>query len=345
MSLIHPDSLECTKSELDIFYIPPTQYSILSGRWVEYQPLSPLQTGQISELKNVGSNPIEFQFSGDNCYIDIAKTYLFLQAQILTENGSRLKDEMICAPVNLFMHSLFQQIDVELNGTLVTQSQNTYPYRSMIETLLSYGQDSKKSHLTSSLFYKDDAKYFDSIDLEGENVNKGFVKRHEIIKGSKVFDMYGRLHTDLFAQERFLTGDIKVKLRLSRSKDSFCLIGDKNTNYVTNITNAILYVRKVNINADIITAHRRMLDKTPLKYPIKRVETRSFVVSSNVMESEFTISNKIPNLLVVGFVDGVAFNGSYSSNPFKFDHFNLSNIDLKLKGHCTTYWSKFRFSK
>jgi hypothetical protein len=49
-----------------------------------------------------------------------------------------------------------------------------------------------------------------------------------------------------------------------------------------------------------------MLDKTPLKYPIKRVETRSFVVSSNVMESEFTISNKIPNLLVVGFVDGVA---------------------------------------
>ncbi len=81
---------------------------------------------------------------------------------------------------------------------------------------------------------------------EGENVNKGFVKRHEIIKGSKVFDMYW-WHTDLFAQERFLTGDIKVKLRLSRSKDSFCIIGDKNTNYVTNITNAILYVRKVNL--------------------------------------------------------------------------------------------------
>jgi hypothetical protein len=101
ISLKNPDSLECTKSELDIFYIPPTQYSILSGRWVEYQPLSRLQTGQIIELKNVGSNPIEFQFSGDNCYIDIAKTYLFLQAQILTENGSRLKDEMICAPVNL----------------------------------------------------------------------------------------------------------------------------------------------------------------------------------------------------------------------------------------------------
>ncbi len=158
MSLIHPDSLECTKSELDIFYIPPTQYIYDGLKW----PLSPLQTGQMSELKNVGSKPIEFQFSGDNCYIDIAKTYLFLQAQILTENGSRLKDEMICAQVNLFMHSLFQQIDVELNGTLVTQSQNTYPYRSMIETLLSYGQDSKKSHLTSSLFYKDDAKCFDS---------------------------------------------------------------------------------------------------------------------------------------------------------------------------------------
>jgi hypothetical protein len=333
MSLIHPDSLECTKSELDLFYIPPTQYSLLSGRWVEYQPISPLQTAQISELKNVGSNPIEFQFSGDNCYIDMSKTYIFLQAQILCDDGSRLKENMICAPINLFMHSLFSQIDIELNGTLVTQSQNTYPYRSMIETLLSYGQDSKKSHLTSSLFYKDDAGCFDSKELNGENSNTGFISRHEIIKGSKVFDMYGRLHGDLFAQERFLTGDIKVKIRLTRSKDSFCLIGDGNANYVTNITNATLYVRKVNINPDIITAHKRMLDKTPLKYPVKKIETKSFVVSSNVMDSEFTITNRIPNLLVVGFVDGVAFNGSYSTNPFKFEHFNLSNIDLKLEGH------------
>jgi hypothetical protein len=203
----------------------------------------------------------------------------------------------------------------------------------MIETLLSYGQVSKKSHLTSSLFYKDDAGCFDSKELNGENSNTGFISRHEIIKGSKVFDMYGRLHGDLFAQERFLTGDIKVKIRLTRSKDSFCLIGDGNANYVTNITNATLYVRKVNINPDIITAHKRMLDKTPLKYPVKKIETKSFVVSSNVMDSEFTITNRIPNLLVVGFVDGVAFNGSYSTNPFKFEHFNLSNIDLKLEGH------------
>jgi hypothetical protein len=34
-----------------------------------------------------------------------------------------------------------------------------------------------------------------------------------MIKGSKVFDLVGRLHGGLFAQERFLTGDIKVKIR------------------------------------------------------------------------------------------------------------------------------------
>jgi hypothetical protein len=88
----------------------------------------------------------------------MSKTFIFLQAQILCDDGSRLKENMIYAPINLFMHS---QIDIELNGTLVTQSQNTYRYRSMIETLLNYGQDSKKSHLTSSLFYKDDADCFD----------------------------------------------------------------------------------------------------------------------------------------------------------------------------------------
>ena len=58
--------------------------------------------------------------------------------------------------MNLFLHSLFSQVDISLNGTLITASTNTYPYRAM-ETLLSYGNDAKTSQLTSAMFYKDTA--------------------------------------------------------------------------------------------------------------------------------------------------------------------------------------------
>jgi len=48
------------------------------------------------------------------------------------------------------MHSLFWQVDISLNGTQVTATTNTYPYRAMMETLLSYGDDAKKSQLTTA---------------------------------------------------------------------------------------------------------------------------------------------------------------------------------------------------
>jgi len=65
----------------------------------------------------------------------------------------------------MFLHSLFTQVDISLNGTLITASTNTYPYRAMLETLLSYGEDAKKSQLTSALFYKDKAGTIETILL------------------------------------------------------------------------------------------------------------------------------------------------------------------------------------
>ena len=38
-------------------------------------------------------------------------------------------------------------------------------------------------------------------------------------------DMMGRLHADLFFQERFMLNEVGVKIKLIRSRDTFCLIG------------------------------------------------------------------------------------------------------------------------
>jgi len=60
-------------------------------------------------------------------------------------DGGNLAADAAVDPVNLFLHGLFSQVDISLNGTLITQSTNTYPYRVILETLLSYGEDAKKS--------------------------------------------------------------------------------------------------------------------------------------------------------------------------------------------------------
>jgi len=81
---------------------------------------------------------IEFDVSGTgDDYIDFANTMLYVKAKVTQDNGNNLAANAEVGLVNLFLHSLFLQVDISLNGTLITSSTNTYPYRAMLETLLS----------------------------------------------------------------------------------------------------------------------------------------------------------------------------------------------------------------
>ena len=193
MAFIHPQSCEGVKSELDLFAVPPTQTSIDEGQWIEHQPMTSLDSG----------GPIEFVVPGTgDAYIDLANTYLFVRAKIIRGAGTNLADDTPVAPVNNWLHSLFSQVDVYLNDTLVTPSSNTYPFRAYVETLLSYGAEAKKTQLTSQLWYKDTAGHMDATQANGGNA--GLIERRRHIVGSRVVEMMGRLHVDLFMQDRFL---------------------------------------------------------------------------------------------------------------------------------------------
>ena len=40
MNFVHGKLEECTKSELDLFSVPPTQESLEKGLWIDHQPVS-----------------------------------------------------------------------------------------------------------------------------------------------------------------------------------------------------------------------------------------------------------------------------------------------------------------
>ena len=142
MAFVHRQSCEGFKSELDLFGVAPTQTSIVRSQWVEHQPTASLNSG----------GPIEFLIPGTGDeYLDFANIYLIVKTKVTSAAGADLDPATTVGPVNNWLHSLFNQVNVYLNGTLVTPSSNTYAYRSYIETLLSYGIEAKKSQLASQL--------------------------------------------------------------------------------------------------------------------------------------------------------------------------------------------------
>ena len=97
-------------------------------------------------------SPIEFEVSGTGeVYLDLANSHLYVKAKITAADGANIAADAEVGPVNNFLHSLFSQVDISLNGTLITSSTNTYPYRADIEDLLSYGSESRVAINSSSV--------------------------------------------------------------------------------------------------------------------------------------------------------------------------------------------------
>ena len=166
MALVHPNSCECTKSELDLLGVPPTQTSVEHGKWE--------LKGLTSALTDQGRYEFVVSGAGED-YIDLANTYLFVEAQIVNTDGSDLDADTDVGPVNLLMHSLFSDVSVSLSEKPVSPPTSMYPYRAYIESLLIYGPAAKESHLTGVMWYKDTPGQQDKRTTD----NKGFTARNK----------------------------------------------------------------------------------------------------------------------------------------------------------------------
>jgi hypothetical protein len=326
MAFVHEQSCECMKSELDLFSVPPTQTSIEHGTWVEYHPLSTITDGA----------PIEFDVNGTGEeYMDFANSYLYVKAKIVKGDGTNIAGDETVGPVNNFMHSLFSQVDVSLNGTQISSSTATYPYRSYIENLLSYGPASKKSQLTSALFYKDMGERMDVANPHAADNNTGLNKRASFTGASRTVDMIGRIHSDIFFQDRYMLNEVNTRIRLVRSKDAFCLMAHGGDAYKIKIVDVVLVIRKVKISPSVFLAHAKTLENGLVKYPIRRVVCKTFTVPAGNLDAthEKLFSGQLPTRIVIGCVDNEGFNGAVGRNPFNFKHFSLNEIALYLDGH------------
>lgn len=320
------DSVPCTKEELELFSVPPVQVTINDDVLVAYHPLATLSDGA----------PIEFVVPGAaDCLLDLSQSYLHIRCKVVKDTSTALVATSAVAPVNLLLHSLFSQCDCELNGKQVSNSDNGYAYRSYIETLLTYGGDAVNSHLSTQMWEKDTAGQFEETSIGDTAKNLGFKKRNKLVAASKIVDLYGRPHCDLFQQDRLLLNNVDLRLKLTRSKDAFCLMtGEANPTYRVNIMSAVLYVRRVIPSPAVLIGFSEALKTNTVKYPIRRVEIKTFTIPINSRQGNLdnVVLGNLPSFCLLGFVSNGAFNGDYSKNPFNFHHYNVNYLALQVDG-------------
>ena len=124
--LPHAGSVGTTNPMLDLFRVSPTDLSISSYRMV------PIQTF------TTGINPVEFQLDPQEDYVDLSHSYFELELTLKKNDAYNVAAADNLFSINNLAHSLFKQISVRLNGTLISPQTDTYHYKAYLETLLNY---------------------------------------------------------------------------------------------------------------------------------------------------------------------------------------------------------------
>ena len=120
---MYGSSLPKVNAKLDLFKMPPMDTSTSSNHMVTIQPFT------------TGTTPIDFQVDAQGDFVDLNRSYFDVELQLSSTDNNNLArtaddtDTMI-APVNNYCaHSIFKQINMRLNGTLISEQTPTITKR------------------------------------------------------------------------------------------------------------------------------------------------------------------------------------------------------------------------
>lgn len=306
-------------SNLSLFKNPSTDTATQKITYHEYRPARQITKG----------STIEFLIAGtSNNYLDLSKTRLRLKARILKENGDIINEPLV-GFVNLPLQSLFRQVDLSLQQQVVCPNVGShYPHRAMIDVLLNTSEGQQETVLQSQCFHKDTSSQMDTVSP----ANQGFFKRARYTGKSEVLAMEGPLYLDMTTQDRLLLNGVEVGLTLYPSSDAFCLMGPNEQRWQVEIMDAALRICHVTVNPGVILGHAEAMKKTPAMYPLLKSDIRSFTIPSGSYSfvADDVFQGQIPTELMVAMTSAAAFSGSYSKNPFNFQHFNANFVSFEV---------------
>lgn len=296
---------------------------------------------------NVGFSPnIEFDIPPSLFPIHLPSTTLYVKGRILQadkgkiikKDGTNAKGEVTLkiAPVNNMLHSMFDQLNVELNHTPVI-SANSYNYTSYLVHTLGYSKASKETWLRSCGMYYDT---FGNVEPNVPDIeavgNNGQKARFSLVQSSQTFELEGRPSAGLFHVDKLIPSMVALKLSFSRAGDRFFLMSGESTLDATCklfIDECKLRITYVELPEVIAANLEKKITAHPITYMIhNHLVCKDYTISQGVVTSELTrlFNNRIPKRLVVALISNEAKNGSYRLNPFYFTGRNVRRLALRV---------------
>jgi hypothetical protein len=100
------------------------------------------------------------------------------------------------------------------------------------------------------------------------------------------------------------------------------------------IQSMVLWVGKVKPAPTIINLINQQLTTQMAKYPLRRVEIKTFTIPSDTKSkiTDHLFQEHMPKLIVLRFVENAAFNGNAGKPPFHFQNQQVKELEISING-------------
>ena len=352
MSFIHKDSAECSSSPFELFNLPQTNTAVIKTMEVEHQPMSALQEGSAVEILVPALT---------NEYWDLHNSRLYMRVKMTRKNGNDMQANDVAAPINDIFNSFWKNVELKVGQEEISHSNSMHAYRSFIDHLLHDSDESLTSEREMRLLYKDTAGQLDAVNANKPNPNQliagddlvlnaektalersaadaalgndGLYRRYRAVQESREVELLGALSIDLFEQERYLLPGVSMRLRLTRQNQAFMVMATGD-DYQLQLLDIKLYMRKVTPAPGVILGHKDALAKTTAKYPVTSKKVTSVALPAGIHDkkTETIFEGQLPKRIAIAMVTAEAMSGAWTRNPFNFQHFGLTKMQLEVNG-------------
>ena len=148
----------------------------------------------------------------------------------------------------------------------------------------------------------------------------------------------GKLFIDFFRSPQLLLPDVALRLKLSRSTQAFCLVGDDAdaAKVKVEIISAVMKVKHLTVDDNVHRAIMNNLKRSPARYNYPRILYRTLVVASgqNQVIKVNVFNNETVRRLIIAVNTNADFTGRQAANPFHYRKFGLQRVQIYRGGNC-----------
>jgi len=274
--IVLKDSTCAVSLDLSVFDLPSTDCSVFSASWVPYYPIYPI---------NNSHAPIEFSVTAEGSYyIDLHNSYVVATCRVVKSDGTVIPATELTAVDHNTFHNLWEDVIFQLNSTVVSETNNLYPFVAYTDRLLKTSVNDKEGILKSEHWFPPGTQGTFTL------ADPGFKQRHTLTGGSKKFVVSGKPVSPLFEQKRYLIPGSTLRLTLKRNIPERILVTSVDTTdkaYKVEVLKCTFYVCKKIILRETLESHKRQLALGKnIVFPCKDLIIRQYTIPSGINSFE-----------------------------------------------------------